>query len=91
MILTKEIKTLEAFESLKAGDFLAVQFHRNVYEGKSTTDKKFGVYQIDSIKTNTKEIILNKKWNTYFNYSLFLDPKESSNLKSAILLTINEE
>ncbi len=90
MIETKEIKTLEDFQSLKAGDTLACQFHRDIYEGKGSIGKRFGIYQIAIIKDNTQEVILNKKWNTYFNYGLFLDTNEHSNLKCAVLLTVTE-
>lgn len=83
MIQTKELKTLEDFENLKAGDMITCEFHRDMY----IVDKKtrFATYTIVENKKRTNEIILQKKNNVYFNYDMFLN--EGSTLKSAILIT----
>ena len=48
---------------------------------------KFKVFEIVEVKIRTKEIILQKKNNLYFNYGMFIDDWDGgSNLKSAILL-----
>ncbi len=84
MIQTKELKTLEDFESLKSGDMIACEFHRDMYIADKRT--RFATYTIVENKKRDKEIILQKKNNVYFNYGMFLS-EEGSILKSAILIT----
>lgn len=84
MIITKELKTLEDFKNIAKGDILACEWHRDVYEGNKRL--RFQIYTVVNNKETSNEIILNKKFNTYFNYDMFLSPDESSNLKSAILI-----
>jgi len=79
----KEIKTLEDFQQLKVGDVIACEFHRDVHQGINKR-LRFGAFTIELIQGT--EIIFNRKWNNYFNYALFLDPKESSNLKECYLI-----
>lgn len=86
MIKTKELKTIEDFESLKKGDVLACEFHRDVHENLGKTFR-FKVFEIAENKARTKEIILQKNNNIYFNYEMYLNPSIGfSNLKSAMLL-----
>lgn len=85
MIQTKELKTIEDFESLNSGDFVACEFHRNVHDYPKTY--RFKVFPIHKVRTDTKEVILQKKNNIYFNYGMVVDPSDGeSNLKSAILI-----
>jgi len=85
MINTKELKTIEDFENLKKGDFLACEFHLDVHDYPKKY--RFNVFSIADVKKDMKEVILKNKNNIYFNYGLFIDPSNGhSNLKSAILL-----
>jgi len=85
MIVTKELKTLEDFEALKKGDTIACEFKRNVHDDKKTY--RFKVFEIYDVLPRTKEIVLQKKNNIYFNYGMFIDPSDgASNLESAILI-----
>lgn len=88
MIQTKDIETIEDFQRLKAGDFVAVEWRRDMYCGNKQA--RFGVYQIAENKERTTEIILQKKNNVYFNYSMFLNPEIHgiSNCKSCVLIRI---
>lgn len=87
MILTKELNTLEDFESLQKGDIIACEFHRDVHDHPRRSFR-FKVFEIVEVKTRTKEIILQSKNNLYFNYGMFIDPSDgASNLKSAIRLS----
>ena len=86
MITTKELKTLEDFQNIKKGDFIACEFHRNIYMGKNP--QRSGVFEVFANKDHTHEIILNKKWNIYFNYNLFLTNDGGSNLISAVIVKI---
>lgn len=92
MIQTKELKTLEDFESLQKGDTLACQFHRDVHDHPRKSFR-FKAFEIVEVKTRTKEIILQTKNNIYFNYGMFIDPSDGiSNLKSAFLVnTVDDE
>lgn len=85
MIKTKSIKTLHEFESLKAGDFVACEFKRNTWLRDERTD--FGIYEIQLVKPEQSEIILQIQNNVYFNYSMFLSKTEVSNLKEITLIT----
>lgn len=86
MIECKELKTIEDFESLEKGDFLACEFHRDVHDHPKKPFR-FKVFQIVEVKKRTKEIILQNKNNLYFNYGMFIDPSDgASNLKSAVLI-----
>jgi len=82
MILEKSLKTIEDFEGLQKGDFVACEFHRDV----SDYPKKyrFKVFPIVKVRTDTKEVILQTKNNIYFNYQMFIDGE--SNLKDAVLI-----
>jgi len=85
MIQTKELKTISDFESLKKGDVIACEFHRDMEDYPKKF--RFKVFEIVENKSRTKEIILQKKNNLYFNYGMFLDPSDgASNLKNAVLL-----
>lgn len=88
MITTKELKTLEDFESLQKGDSIACEFHRDMHDHPRKSFR-FKVFEIVEVKTRTKEIVLQTKNNLYFNYGMFIDPSDgASNLKSALLLKI---
>ncbi len=91
MIQTKELKTYEDFATLQSGDFIACEFHRNVYQGARSAGFRFNIFEIHSNKKHTHEIILNKQWNNYFNYKMFTEKDGGSNLKSAILIIQIEE
>ncbi len=82
MIKPMALNTTEAFEILKKGDFVACEFKRNIHDFPKIY--RFNVFKIFQNKLDTKEIILQKKNNVYFNYEMFLDGK--SNLKNIILI-----
>lgn len=86
MIQVKDINTEEDFKRLKKGDLVACEFRRDNYVGNKRT--RFATYTIVENKERTNEIILQKKNNVYFNYSMFLNPENDglSNLKSIVLL-----
>lgn len=87
MIHTKELKTIEDFESLKEGDVIACEFHRNVHDHPRKSFR-FKVFEIYKVLPRSKEIVLQKKNNLYFNYGMFIDPSDGqSNLKSAVLIS----
>ena len=83
MIKVKELKTIEDFENLKKGDQIACKFNRDVHDYPKTY--RFNTFKIVENKSNTKEIILQKKNNIYFNYEMFINGE--SNLESAVLLS----
>ena len=83
MINTKELKTIEDFESLKKRDTLGCEFHRDMHDYPK--QYRFKVFPIVKVRTDTKEVILQTKNNIYFNYKMFVDGE--SNLKSAVLIT----
>jgi hypothetical protein len=83
MITIKELTTLEDFENLKKGEYVACEFKRNVPFKK---DCRFMVVPVVENKANTKEIILDRKTNTYFNYEMFLAGE--SNLESIVVFSI---
>lgn len=86
MIQTKELKTIVDFESLKKGDIIACEFHRDVHD-YPRKPFRFKVFTIAGNMAETQEIILQRKNNIYFNYRLFIDPSTgASNLKSAVLI-----
>jgi hypothetical protein len=86
MIQTKDIETLDDFKRLKKGDLVAVEWKRDNYIGDKRT--RFATYTIVENKERTTEIILQKKNNVYFNYSMFLNPEQdgSSICQSIMLL-----
>lgn len=86
MINTKQLTKLEDFQSLKKGDLVAVEWHRDNYVGDKRT--RFAPYFVVENKERTTEIILQKKNNVYFNYSMFLFPEKEgqSNCKSIVLI-----
>ena len=88
MISINQIKTLDDFKRLKKGDWVACEFKRNTWCKNERTD--FGLYKIYLVKPESSEIILQKKNNVYFNYSMFLSKTEVSNLSSIILLRNNK-
>lgn len=87
MIQIKKLEAFEDFKAIKEGDILACEWHRDVYEGPKGIRKRFGVYTVYLNKHFHSEIILHKKDNTYFNYAMFVDPNECSNLKSCVLIS----
>lgn len=86
MINTKNITSLSDFQALKKGDLVAVEWHRDNYVRDKRT--RFASYVIVENKERTTEIILQKKNNVYFNYSMFLFPEKDgqSNCKSIVLI-----
>ncbi len=84
MIQAKNIETLDEFKRLKMNDCVICEFKRDAYVGNKKT--RFGTYQIYAVKHDQNEIILQLKNNVYFNYKMFLNPKEVSNLKSIMLV-----
>lgn len=79
----KELKTIEDFESLRKGDFVACEFNRDIHDYPKKY--RFNVFRVYDVLTKTKEVVLQKKNNIYFNYQLFIENR--SILKSAILIT----
>lgn len=84
MITTKELKTIEDFESLKVGDYIACEFYRDMHDHPRKSFR-FKVFPIVEVKIRTTEIVLQKKNNLYFNYMMFTQGE--SNLKSALLIS----
>lgn len=84
MIAFKELKTIEDFESLKKGDQVACEFKRDVNDYPKKY--RFNIFKIYDVKTNTTEIILQKKNNLYFNYLMFINGE--SNLSMAYLIYV---
>lgn len=82
MIHGKQLINIEDFESLKPGDFVACEFHRDVHDYPK--QYRFKVYPIEKVRTDTKEVILQRMNNIYFNYETFVNG--GSNLKSAVLI-----
>jgi hypothetical protein len=82
MINVKPLTKIEDFESLKPGDFVACEFHRDVHDYPKTY--RFKVFPIVKVRTDTKEVILQTKNNIYFNYEMYVNGE--SNLKNAILI-----
>ena len=82
MIQTRRVRTREEFEALKVGEMLACTFHRDVVYKKKRV--RFGVFSVALNKYDTKEIILDKKDNVYFNYEMFLNGE--SNLSCAVII-----
>jgi len=83
MIVTTELTKLFQFEQLRKGQIVAVEFKRDVSDYPKKI--RFGVFPIYQNKSDTKEIILQRKNNIYFNYEMFLNGE--SNLKSIILIS----
>jgi hypothetical protein len=92
MIKVTEIKTLQDFENLKVGDKVFCEFKNDVIEylGRSKILRhKSRFFTIDNILEHSKEIILDKKSNIYFNYDLFLNEEKGiSNLKNMIKIDV---
>jgi hypothetical protein len=82
MIIIKELKTIEDFKNIKKGDHLACEFNRDVHDFPKTY--RFNVFKVSENKERTKEIILQKKNNIYFNYEMFVNGE--SNLESCFLI-----
>lgn len=82
MIQTKELITIEDFESLLKGDYVCCEFHRDVHDYPK--QYRFKIFPIVKVRTDTKELILQTKNNIYINYKMFVDG--DSNLKSAVLI-----
>jgi len=85
MIKTIEITKSFDFETLKKGDYLACEFHRDLHDYPKKY--RFKVFEIVKVRIDTKEIILQTKNNLFFNYEMFI--KGEGNLKSAILIINN--
>lgn len=85
MIQNKELKTQEDFESLKRWDYVACEFHRNIHDYPKVP-YRFWVFKIYMCRKDTKEIILQKKNNIYFNYWAYIEWESWWNLKSAVLI-----
>jgi hypothetical protein len=90
MIKSKMLKTLKDFEALSKGDIIAVEWRRDVNVNKSGTKRTcFATYVINDNLSQQTEIILEKTMNIYFNYMMFLNPKEMgvSNAREILLLS----
>ena len=91
MIITKQLKVLADFKSLKKGDIVAVEWRRDVQKTKRTRTR-FATYEVvDNLDSQT-EIILQKSLNVYFNYSMFLNPEKYgvSNVRAITLINTSE-
>ena len=88
MIVAKELKSLEDFQALKKGDIVAVEWKRDVQQTRRKRTR-FASYEIVDNKADQTEIILQTLMNVYFNYSMFLNPKEmgASNVRAITLLS----
>lgn len=84
MIAVKPLKTVEDFESLEKGDFVACEFHRDVNDYPKKY--RFKVFSIVKVRLDTKEVILQSKNNIYFNYEMYTNLDPNSNLKNALLI-----
>lgn len=87
---TKELLTIEDFEALNPGDLLVCEFKRNMYLKPTCKGVRFKAFEIALNRADTKEIILQRKMNLYFNYKMFVDKDMGSNLISATLITPSE-
>jgi hypothetical protein len=79
---TKILKTIDDFENLKNGDFVACEFKRDIHDYPKKY--RFNIFKIVKVRTETKEVILQTKNNIYFNYQMFVDGE--SNLLNAMLI-----
>lgn len=86
MIQGKDLREIQDFESLKKGDYVACEFHRDIHDHPKKY--RFKIFPIVKVRTDTKEVILQTKNNIYFNYQMFVDGE--SNLKSAVHLYSSE-
>ena len=89
MITVKKLETLEDFEGLKKGDSVAVEWKRDVRKDKRGDKRtRFAVYEVADNLAHMTEIILEKKMNVYFNYTMFLNPEKHgvSNVREIVLL-----
>ena len=86
MIVTNQLTTLEDFQAVKKGDFLAVEWHLDSRIGNKRT--RFAVYQVfDTHHDRRGEIILQRQNNVYFSYNLLLGIVEGhSNAKSVSII-----
>ena len=64
---------LKDFQTLKKGDLVVVEWRWDSFKGNKRT--KFAAYNIIENKSQETEIILQRKNNVYFNYSMFLNPE----------------
>ena len=84
MINSKHLQTIENFENLKKGDYVACEFFRDVHDYPK--QYRFKVFQVVKVKSDDKEVIWQTKNNIYSNYQMFVNGE--GNLKSAILIHI---
>lgn len=87
MINIRSLKNLTDFESLKKNDIVLCEFHLLIHDYPKTY--KENVFKVYENKSDTKEIILQKKNNVYFNYEMFLNGE--SNLKNISLVFFTKE
>ena len=93
MINCKELNNLSDFEGLSKGDYVAVEWRRDVPVNKRGSKRtRFSTYEVADNKVDTTEIILNKPMNVYFNYLMFVSPEIHgvSNVRSITLLTAQD-
>ena len=65
------LETLADFESLKEGDLVACRWYRDVKAGGINHGRQTS-HNIALVKPKNREIILDGKYNVYFNYELHL-------------------
>lgn len=68
MKMTK-LTTPEDFIKIKKNDLLIVQFEKPIYPFKNKVD----AFRVYLNKIESDEIILNKKYNVYFNWKMLID------------------
>lgn len=79
----KKLTTIEEFENLKPGDIVVVEYdEKQPYWNREMQGIKS--YNIHSVKTRQKELILQIKNNHYFNYEMYL--KGTSVVKNASIV-----
>jgi len=84
MINSKHLQTIEDFENLKKGDYVACEFFRDCHDYPK--QYRFKVFQVVEVKPDDKEVIWQTKNNIYSNYKMFVNGE--GNLKSAVLIHI---
>lgn len=83
----KKLTTIEEFENLKQGDIVVVEYdEKQPYWNKKMQGIKS--YNIHSVKTRQKELILQIKNNHYFNYEMYLNG--TSVVKNAYIILKND-
>lgn len=90
MITTKKLTSIDDFKGINKGDTLAVQWKLDTRKGKKRT--RFAAYEVYdnlTVSRGLPEIVLQKSYNVYFNYEMFLNGE--SNAKDVVLIYVQSE